>query len=317
MNRTSNAIRMLEILQVCGKLSKRDLANRLEINERNIYELKKELIEAGYKFIDHKGRNGGYELDKGYIMKIPYLTKDEQESIVELTYFVKNNTKFIGLEDTYNALLKISSQFDLKLKEEDKLVVNTVNNVRNREDLQANYAKINYAKKYKYQIMVKYNSFRVDKIRIVNSYDLFSVDNEWYWTGYDVSDQIFKLFKLIRTKDVEVMNKIYWLDPKYKRDDFIDESGLKNIGKEVRIKLKVTGPYIKTLKENPIGKDVKIIDREEEIIYESTFRGEYKINEFILKMGVNCEVVEPQNVKEEISSISMQILEKYKSKDYL
>lgn len=62
MSKTSNCLKLLEILQSVEFISSRNLATILNINKRNIIEYIKELEECGYIFESTIGVNGGYHL---------------------------------------------------------------------------------------------------------------------------------------------------------------------------------------------------------------------------------------------------------------
>lgn len=84
-----------------------------------------------------------------------------------------------------------------------------------KEHLQDLFTKINYAVNNHYQIESYYESYYNKRLRLINPYDLFNVDYKWYWIGYEIDTQIFKIYRLDRTKNVSVGEKQFWIDSSY------------------------------------------------------------------------------------------------------
>lgn len=109
MYKTANTIRMLQILYSGKIVKKRDLAAELETNERNIREYKRELIMAGYDIIEHKGRNGGLELDRASIIPASHLTGTECMAVLEGRNLVHAHADFALMPDFDAAFDKLFS----------------------------------------------------------------------------------------------------------------------------------------------------------------------------------------------------------------
>jgi predicted DNA-binding transcriptional regulator YafY len=72
----------LMLLQGCGRLSTRELAERLEISERTAHRDMEALCTAGVPLNAHRGAMGGWELEKGWRTQVPGLDDAELEGLL-------------------------------------------------------------------------------------------------------------------------------------------------------------------------------------------------------------------------------------------
>lgn len=72
----------LMLLQGSGRLSTRELAERLEISQRTAHRDMESLCAAGVPLIAHRGAQGGWELEKGWRTQVPALDHAELEGLL-------------------------------------------------------------------------------------------------------------------------------------------------------------------------------------------------------------------------------------------
>ena len=72
----------LMLLQSHGRLSSREIAERLEISERTAHRDMEALCAAGIPLIAHRGSQGGWELQKGWRTKVPGLDDAELQGLL-------------------------------------------------------------------------------------------------------------------------------------------------------------------------------------------------------------------------------------------
>ena len=72
----------LMLLQAHGRLSSRELADRLEISERTAHRDMEALSEAGVPVLALRGAQGGWELAKGWRTKVPGLDEAELRALL-------------------------------------------------------------------------------------------------------------------------------------------------------------------------------------------------------------------------------------------
>jgi predicted DNA-binding transcriptional regulator YafY len=72
----------LMLLQGHGRLSTREMAERLEVSERTAHRDMEALCVAGVPLIAHRGAQGGWELEKGWRTQVPGLDDAELQGLL-------------------------------------------------------------------------------------------------------------------------------------------------------------------------------------------------------------------------------------------
>jgi len=72
----------LLLLQANGRLSERELAERLEVSQRTAHRDMEALCAAGIPLLAHRGVGGGWELEKGWRTKVPALEAAELQALL-------------------------------------------------------------------------------------------------------------------------------------------------------------------------------------------------------------------------------------------
>jgi predicted DNA-binding transcriptional regulator YafY len=73
---------ILLLLQAHGRLSEREIAQRLEISRRTAHRDMESLCAAGVPLIAHRGVRGGWELEKGWRTRVPGLDDAELRALL-------------------------------------------------------------------------------------------------------------------------------------------------------------------------------------------------------------------------------------------
>ena len=72
----------LLLLQAHGRMSTREIAERLEISQRTAHRDMESLCVAGVPLIAHRGTQGGWELEKRWRTRVPGLDEMELQSLL-------------------------------------------------------------------------------------------------------------------------------------------------------------------------------------------------------------------------------------------
>lgn len=72
----------LMLLQASGRLSTREIAERLEISHRTAHRDMEALCQAGIPLIAYRGASGGWELQKGWRTRVPGLDDAELQALL-------------------------------------------------------------------------------------------------------------------------------------------------------------------------------------------------------------------------------------------
>ena len=89
MGKVNNALRMLAILRSRKKVTRRELAEELEVDIRQITRYKEDLEYAGVTITESRGKYGGYKLEnKDYLLNLE-LSDNERLSLSKTQDFLK------------------------------------------------------------------------------------------------------------------------------------------------------------------------------------------------------------------------------------
>ena len=115
MFKTANCIKILQILS-SGRIYKSDeIAERLNINKRNITDYITELKIAGYDVECLTGKNGGYRLAEKSFLPKPNLTEQEIFVLKKALQDIKVQTYWEEKEALAAVLLKILINYGIEI----------------------------------------------------------------------------------------------------------------------------------------------------------------------------------------------------------
>ena len=110
--RAARLLRMLLLLQNCGRMTSRQLAGELEVTPRTILRDVDALTEAGLPVIVHRGHRGGIELGFNYRSRLTGLDRDEAEALAIMLNYPVPELSALGLDAAASAPgPKCSSRF--------------------------------------------------------------------------------------------------------------------------------------------------------------------------------------------------------------
>ena len=223
MGKVNNALRMLAILRSRKKVTRKELAEELEVDIRQITRYKEDLEYAGVTITEIKGRYGGFILEnKDYLFNLE-LSDNENLSLSKTKDFLKGQ----GLH-FYN---------DLSSAVEKIKAINPKDNTYNSEDIYNKGIKIKANQQEESEkwliindgiinnrkIKIKYmdSSGNITE-RIIHPYGLYTYYGAKYFIGKCEERNALRQFKLVRIKDINL------LEDKFKKDDFDLKDYLKN-----------------------------------------------------------------------------------------
>ena len=314
MGKVNNALRMLAILRSRKKVTRKELAEELEVDIRQITRYKEDLEYAGVTITEIKGRYGGYILEnKDYLLNLE-LSDNESLSLSKTKDFLKGQ----GLHfynDLSSAIEKIKTinpkdnNYDSENIYNKGIKIKANNQEESEKWLTINDGIINSRK-----IKIKYMDSKGNITeRKIHPYGLYTYYGSNYFIGKCEVRDALRQFKLVRIQDINL------LEDKFKKDNFNLNDYLKNtIGlfkdKKYEIKLRITYPYAMSFKEYSWTQDEYIEDHMEEgyLIYTATIEGKTKIIPWIMGMGTSCTVLEPKELVEDVIKEYRKVLNNYK-----
>jgi len=313
MSSVSNCIKMAILLKNRGRMKTIDLARELNVTERQIQTYKKYLEEAGI-WIDSKfGKYGGYEL----IGELPIIKNITERELIVLDMIneeLKHNNNLYK-DEFYDIVNTIKSTVT-KYKEDQNIMEyftiqpkSNPNNLKQKkicEDIVFCYIT-------KRKIKIQYHSISSGlSTRIVHPYGITTYKGDSYMVAFCEKRKKVLDFKICRINDYTILEDKYSIDKHFSWDNYIKNCIGIYKGNEIKVTLEIRNDFRYIVKEKIWVDDQKITDFGDYIIFEAKMRGYNEIKSWILSMGSNVKVIEPQNLKDDILREVKQIIEYYK-----
>ena len=314
MGKVNNALRMLAILRSRKKVTRKELAEELEVDIRQITRYKEDLEYAGVTITEIKGRYGGYILEnKDYLLNLELSDKESLALSKTKDYLKDQGLHFYN--DLSSAIEKIKAINPKDNNYNSESIYSKGIKIKaNHEEESEKWLTINDGIINNRKVRIKYmDSKGCCTERIVQPYKLYTYYGSNYFIGKCEERNELRQFKLVRIKNIEL------LEDRFIKDDFDINEYLKNsIGlfkdKTYKIKLKITYPYAMGFKEYSWTEEESIEDYIEKgyLIYDATVEGKTEVIPWIMGMGTACTVLEPLELKDDIIKAYKEILNQYK-----
>lgn len=314
MGKVNNALRMLAILRSRKKVTRKELAEELEVDIRQITRYKEDLEYAGVTITEIKGRYGGYILEnKDYLLNLELSDKESLALSKTKDYLKDQGLHFYN--DLSSAIEKIKAINPKGNNYNSESIYSKGIKIKaNHEEESEKWLTINDGIINNRKVRIKYmDSKGCCTERIVQPYKLYTYYGSNYFIGKCEERNELRQFKLVRIKNIEL------LEDRFIKDDFDINEYLKNsIGlfkdKTYKIKLKITYPYAMGFKEYSWTEEESIEDYIEKgyLIYNAKVEGKTEVIPWIMGMGTACTVLEPLELKDDIIKAYKEILNQYK-----
>ena len=305
---------MLAILRSRKKVTRKELAEELEVDIRQITRYKEDLEYAGVTITESRGKYGGYILEnKDYLLNLELSDKESLALSKTKDYLKGQGVHF------YNDLsLAIEKILSINPKSSNYFSENIYSKGRrikiNQQEESKKWLIINDGIINNKKIRMKYMDSKGSITeRIIHPYRLYTYYGANYFIGKCEVRDALRQFKLVRIQDIDL------LDDKFEKYDFDLNNYLKNtIGlfkdEKYEIKLRINYPYAMSFKEYSWTQDEHIEDYMEEgyLIYNATVEGKTKIISWIMGMGTSCTVLEPKELIEDVIKEHKKVLNNYK-----
>lgn len=313
MSRTSNCIRMLQMLNSGRTIKISEFADEFETNARNIIEYRKELEDAGYTIETIPGKFGGYKLDKSVIFPSLKLTNDEKKSLIEAYEYVKEKKDYMYKKDFEVAFQKIISNNSYPEINNDLLVVDKYQLTMSEAEVLERYKFIEKAINEKKEIEIEYNSLKNGKKRhILHPYKLFIYNNSWFVLALNPEVYDVWNFKINRIDSFKFTNKKFNIWKNFDEKEYIDKFGFRNNGEFYHIELIANNKRAMLMQEREYGKN-QVVEKIDDMHVKVSLDMQNKelILSYILQCGSDVEVIEPQWLKEELITKIKSIINIY------
>jgi len=309
-----NILKLLLIFEDDSRIfNAKELAQEIGVSTRQIRYYIQELRKFGYVIESDASKGGGYK-SVGQSVPLPLkITNEELTALAKIKQFFSENKVFEEQEYFNRLYYKLIEPGQLSRREEDcinyKLQYKNVHKEIEKEFLRNIKKSIVQNNK----IMIKYYSVNSDKLtnRIIHPYRLQQYQGAFYIHAYCESAKEYRLFKVIRIKELEIIDETF-----IKKGSIEGIISKQNFGvfTQDRIHLVVDfyHPLNEFIKEIIIGEEQRIIrinSRTTRI--EVYVNNETEITSWLLGFGEYVKVIKPQSVINKILENVNKIKEYY------
>ncbi|MDE5779062.1 MAG: YafY family transcriptional regulator [Lachnospiraceae bacterium] len=282
-----------------GQATAPELAEKFEVSVRTIYRDIDALSGAGIPIYAEAGRNGGIHLMNDFVLDKAVLSEEEKQEILTALQSI-NFTKNISSSQT---LQKLSAIFNLS--SENWLEVD-FSRWGNKGTDNEKFELLKSAVIHQKCVKITYsNSYGTISKRIVQPLKMSYKSMSWYLKAYCTEKQDYRIFKLTRIIDLEV------LADGFRKSSFpeLDESPGQTyntiiLGFPQNMAYRVYDEFDKTrVSRRENGDLIVSVDMPED---------EWLIG-YLLSFGTQVDIIEPEYLKEIVAEQAKKIYEKYKS----
>lgn len=303
MNKCAKCIEMLNILKNRNTyISKGELAQRLEVNPRNIQAYRRELEEAGYQIEYKASKYGGYRLNHNCVVPFLRLSPDEEKALRLGARFIEEHKEVAHLDDFIRAIEKINGamvshegiDYAYRNSRIPKYTSRIASMVKVLEEAIENCC----------EVVIEYESKRACEYQNVHlfPYDIISSNGFYYVIGYALHHKSFRTYKVSeqRMRSVIILNRHFQRDTDYCIGDYVGNKSIYK-GEEQRVELAITGSIATYIAENEVGINATTTFENGVLHLVTTFENEAACDSFILSLGENVEVLGSEEVKDRIA----------------
>lgn len=282
-----------------GQATAPELAEKFEVSVRTIYRDIDALSGAGIPIYAEAGRNGGIHLMKGFVLDKAVLSKEEKQEILTALQSI-NFTKNISSSQTLqkiSAIVNLSSENWLEVdfsRWGNKGTDNEKFELLKSAVIQQKCIKITYA-----------NSYGTISERVVQPLKMSYKSMAWYLKAYCTEKQDYRIFKLTRIIDLEVLADVFHKSPFPESDEVPNETyNTVILGFPQNMSYRVYDEFDKSqVRKRENGDLIVSVEMPED---------EWLIG-YLLSFGTQVDIIEPAYLKEIVAEQAKKIYEKYKS----
>lgn len=295
--KNSRLFGIIYILLSKSRVSAKELAKYFEVSVRTIYRDVETLSMLNIPIYMSKGKNGGISLLESYKLDKSLLTEKEQKDIL----FSLESMEKLNISDNslFNKVKAIFDRCDSSWFEVDFNVWGDSNIYKNNFEIIKNAIINKKVIKFMYFNTKGENSSRkVLPIKLCFRY------NSWYLYGYDSFKDDFRLFKIMRIKDINVLDET--LDKVIVTDKIIFEDNTKRINLKLEINKNLSYRVYDEFDDNCI----KTLDNGNFLVEVNIPENEWLYG-YILSFGEYAKVISPNYIKEIIFNKLNKSLKNY------
>lgn len=306
--------RLISIIMVLlnnERVSAIKLAEMFEVSTRTIYRDIETISLSGIPITTYNGANGGISIMEEYkVDKNIFTTSDISTILMGLSSVstTLSNKEIIGTLEKVKSLLPKEQSKDIELKS-NQITIDLTTWMGNKS-FQSNIEKVKSALNDNKHLQFEYYGVNRNKDkRCIEPYKLILKENNWYLQGYCILKEDFRVFKLSRISNLEILEFVF--TPREFKSKPLDGSGW--IDKRlITIKLLVDWSLREQMIER-CGEDNVQAYGEDKFIVDFPFVADDFGYNILMGFGDKCECLSPENIRIELIKRIKKLLYVYEN----
>lgn len=313
MNRCALCIRLLQILNSRDFVTKKQLAELLETNPRNITEYLKELEVAGYKIETTRGKYAGYRLKENALLPASKLSFEENKSLHEALTYLSCHPDFLPIKDYTLATEKILSVQKGRMNDSSIVFLHQQSEIY--DDMRPSIESCRQAQISHHVVRFSYKSMRSNCFEWVElqPYEILNVNGEYYCLGYNRKKTSYRFYKFSssRMSHFEVLEKTFQRDIDFQVHHYLGQSGLMK-QECYEIECIIEGDLSLLIHEKGIGiHPIMEWISEKQLHVKTLVEGKMNALQLLCSLGNHCKLLAPESLKQEMKQIIQEMSENY------
>ena len=294
----SRLFRMLYYLLDRGRATAPELADRFEVSVRTVYRDVEALSGAGIPVCAEPGRNGGIYLLQGFVLDRAVLSENERREVLTAIESISATGYVSGKE----ILTKLSALFHVNT--ENWIEVDYSRWGRSACDNQK-FELLKTAVIRHREIKIVYeNTKSIRSNRTVRPLKLSYKSKEWYLKAFCMQKQDFRIFKLNRILELELLEQTFVPAPCPEPEQEPEQAYPRIVllfAKEAAYR--VYDEFDETQTE---------CRKDGGLLVTARMPADAWLTGYLLSFGTQVEIIEPVYLREEVAGMAREICKKYK-----
>ena len=305
-------VSMIMILLEKERIGAQELADLFEVSPRTIYRDIDAINMAGIPVRSVSGVGGGFEIMEQYKIDRKVFSAADLSAILT---GLSGLSGIVHGEELAGALAKVRSFIPAERAKEIELKANQVlidlNPWTGNRNIQPYLELIKQAMQESKLLSFGYLDHSGNKsARIAEPYRLVLKGSQWYWQGYCLKSNDFRLFKLSRTSNLNKLEETF--APREHPKPELDASALL-AAMQTEIKIRIHKSILERVLDYCNDEDVSPDGDEHYIVRYPLIENDYYYG-VLLSFGDICECLEPEHVRAEMKRRIRDIAALYEAK---
>ncbi|MBN1499843.1 MAG: YafY family transcriptional regulator [Spirochaetes bacterium] len=304
--------RLLAIIVILlnrDRISAKELASKFEVNLRTIYRDIDSINMAGIPIISYPGNNGGFGIMENFKISHQLLSLSDMSSILSALSGINRTLDNIEIETAIEKINTLVPEYHKQDFEENKeQIVLDINPWGMNSAVKNTIKTVHKAIIDRNKITIGYIDSDGNKTeRTIEPMSLILMGYSWYLFAYCLKKSDFRLFKVSRIRKVLCSNEFFKRKSASYKDYLKSDMDSDNT---ICIKLKIDSVLKNRMNEYFDDSQIEKISNDKYIATLS-FPDDHWVTSFLLGLGENAEILEPDFLRNRIKDHIAKMNEKY------